>query len=106
MLRVTLLLAGFHVGVGQAIGDKEETTIASNTPALLSQPLDRGWLKRAAASTSAEPLHVSSYRQAPLTRESLDQLLAHPQFRHLEPADFQIVKDAGAKRAIAATGGR
>ena len=31
MLRVTLLLAGFYVGVGHATGEKEETTIAANT---------------------------------------------------------------------------
>src|SRR5204862_4638705 len=30
MLRVTLLLAGFHVGVGHATGEKEETTLAAN----------------------------------------------------------------------------
>jgi len=30
ILRVTLLLAGFFVGVGHATGEKEETTIAAN----------------------------------------------------------------------------
>src|ERR1700759_225602 len=35
MLRVTLLLAGFFVGVGHATGEKEETTIAANQLSLL-----------------------------------------------------------------------
>src|SRR5262249_28343883 len=56
MLRVTLLLAGFFVGVGHATGEKEETTIAANTLELIEEPLDRRWLMRARRSTSAEPL--------------------------------------------------
>ena len=35
-VRVTLLLAGFFVGVGGATGEKDETTVAANTPALLA----------------------------------------------------------------------
>src|SRR5262249_17363709 len=46
MLRVTLLLAGFFVGVGRPSGEKEETTIAANTLDLLEEPLDRRWLQR------------------------------------------------------------
>src|SRR5205085_9733466 len=56
MLRVTLLLAGFFVGVGHATGEKEETTIAANALDLITEPLDRHWLQRARRSTSAEPL--------------------------------------------------
>ncbi len=37
ILRVTLLLAGFYVGVGHATGEKEETTIAANTLDLISR---------------------------------------------------------------------
>ena len=40
MLRVTLLLAGFFVGVGHATGEKEETTIAANTLDLINEPLN------------------------------------------------------------------
>ncbi|MBI3877320.1 MAG: methyltransferase [Verrucomicrobia bacterium] len=80
MLRVTLLLAGFFVGVGHATGEKEQTTIAANTLDLISEPLDRRWLKRARNSTSAEPLWKPVYRQAPLSVESWEKLLAHPQF--------------------------
>ena len=41
MLRVTLLLAGFFVGVGHATGEKEETTIAANARELIAEPLDQ-----------------------------------------------------------------
>ena len=81
LLRVTWLLAGFHVGVGHATGEKEETTLAANTLALLDEPLDRKWLERARRSTSAEPLHEPKYRQAPLTAETWERLQTHPQFQ-------------------------
>lgn len=80
IMRVTLLLAGFFVGVGHATGEKEETTLAANTLDLLSEPLDRRWLDRAGRSHSAEPLVESVYRIAPLTRVSWEKLQAHPQF--------------------------
>jgi tRNA U34 5-methylaminomethyl-2-thiouridine-forming methyltransferase MnmC len=80
MLRVTLLLAGFFVGVGHATGQKEETTIAANTPSLIAEPLDRRWLGRACRSTSAEPMRQPVYHQVPLSAESRDTLAAHPQF--------------------------
>jgi tRNA U34 5-methylaminomethyl-2-thiouridine-forming methyltransferase MnmC len=81
ILRVTLLLAGFHVGVGHATGEKEETTIAANTPALLTTLLDQRWLQRAHRSTSAEPLSEAVYRQAPLAPATWEKLRQHPQFR-------------------------
>jgi len=80
MLRVTLLLAGFYVGAGHATGQKEETTIAANSPSLLTAPLPRSWLDRARRSSSAEPMHEPVYRQAPLSEESWARLAAHPQF--------------------------
>ncbi len=81
LLRVTLLLAGFHVGAGHATGEKEETTLAANTPDLIKEPLGRRWLERAQRSHSAEPLHEPHYRQAPLSPASWEQLGRHPQFR-------------------------
>lgn len=81
MLRVSLLLAGFYVGVGHATGEKEETTIAANTLDLISEPLDKTWLQRARNSTSAEPMWTPVYRQAPLSRETWEKLRQHPQFR-------------------------
>jgi len=80
MLRVTLLLAGFFVGVGHATGEKEETTIAANTPDLIAEPLDGRWLERAQRSSSAEPMWEPVYRQARLSPATLDRLLKHPQF--------------------------
>lgn len=81
MLRVSLLLAGFYVGVGHATGEKEETTIAANTPDLITEPLDKKWLQRACNSTSAEPMWEPVYRQAPLAAETWEKLQKHPQFR-------------------------
>ena len=80
ILRVTLLLAGFFVGVGHATGEKEETTIAANALELISEPLDRRWLERARRSHSAEPMVEAVYRTAPLTAESFGKLQVHPQF--------------------------
>jgi len=80
MLRVTLLLAGFFVGAGRAIAEKEETTIAANDLSLIERPLGREWLKRAHNSTCAEPLSSPVYTRARLSAESWRKLQAHPQF--------------------------
>ncbi len=80
MLRVTLLLAGFYVGVGHATGEKEETTIAANVPELVAEPLNRRWLQRARRSSSAEPLWDPEYRQARLSAATWEALQQHPQF--------------------------
>lgn len=80
ILRVTLLLAGFYVGVGHATGEKEETTIAANTLSLVDEPLDRRWLDRALRSHSAEPLWTPRWQVSPLSLQSRDRLRRHPQF--------------------------
>lgn len=80
MLRVTLLLAGFFVGVGHATGEKEETTIAANTLELITEPLDTKWLQRAHRSGSAEPMWEPIYRQSRLSTETWEKLRLHPQF--------------------------
>ena len=80
ILRVTLLLAGFFVGVGHATGEKEETTIAANDLRLIAEPLDARWLARARRSHSAEPMVEPVYRIAPLSETSWQKLAAHPQF--------------------------
>ena len=82
ILRVTLLLAGFFVGVGHATGEKEETTIAANDLSLIAEPLGRRWLERARRSHSAEPLVEPVYRIAPLSAASWEKLSAHPQFQN------------------------
>lgn len=81
LLRVTLLLAGFFVGVGHATGEKEETTIAANSLGLIEAPLDQRWLARARRSSSAEPLWEPHYRQAKLSPASWGKLELHPQFQ-------------------------
>jgi hypothetical protein len=80
LLRVTLLLAGFFVGRGGATGEKEETTVAANTPALIERLLDPPWLERARRSSSAEPLRQPVYRQERLSADSWARLQRHPQF--------------------------
>lgn len=80
MLRVTLLLAGFYVGVGHATGEKEETTVASNSLSLINEPLNRIWLEKAKRSTSAEPMREALYRQLPISTENWEALQKHPQF--------------------------
>ena len=82
-VRVTLLLAGFHVGVGGATGEKDETTVATNTPDLLDAPLTRRWLeKKVYASTNAAPLRAASggYTRGPISEEDYARLQAHAQF--------------------------
>jgi len=83
MLRVTLLLAGFFVGVGHATGEKEETTIAANRLDLVEEPLGRRWLQRVRRSTSAEPLREPVYRQAKLSEETWERLEGHGQWREV-----------------------
>ena len=83
ILRVTLLLSGFFVGVGHATGEKEETTIAANDLSLIAEPLDRRWLDRARRSHSAEPMIEPVYRIAPLSADSWGRLRLHPQFKYL-----------------------
>jgi hypothetical protein len=85
MLRVSLLLAGFYVGVGHATGEKEETTLAANTLELVEEPLGARWLDRARHSTSAEPLWEAVYRQAPLSGPTWERLRGHPQFHGSRP---------------------
>jgi tRNA U34 5-methylaminomethyl-2-thiouridine-forming methyltransferase MnmC len=85
MLRVTLLLAGFFVGIGHATGEKEETTVASNRLEMVEEPLGRRWLQRVRRSTSAEPLHEPVYRQAKLDPETWDRLERHPQWANVGP---------------------
>jgi tRNA U34 5-methylaminomethyl-2-thiouridine-forming methyltransferase MnmC len=80
LIRATLLLAGWHVGVGHATGRKEETTIAANSLELIAEPLDARWLERAARSDSAEPLREPVHARAPLAPRTLAALRRQPQF--------------------------
>jgi tRNA U34 5-methylaminomethyl-2-thiouridine-forming methyltransferase MnmC len=83
-VRVTLLLAGFYVGIGHATGEKDQTTIAANDPSLLERPLGVAWLeKKVYASTNAAPLRAQASLQAqtPISESDYAMLQAHPQFR-------------------------
>ena len=81
-VRVTLLLAGFHVGIGPSTGEKDETTVAANTPALLERPLSRSWLEgKVYASTNAAPLRAGTPgARGPIGEEDFSRLRAHAQF--------------------------
>jgi tRNA U34 5-methylaminomethyl-2-thiouridine-forming methyltransferase MnmC len=80
-IRAALLLAGFHVGRGPAIGVKEETTLAATHPEDLKDPLPPEWLGKAQRSHSGRPLEDNTFRQAPLSPGQLRLLCDHPQFR-------------------------
>ena len=72
--RVTLLLAGFWVGTGATAAVKE-TTVASDGPAALAEPLGRRWLERWSRSSARTPHGVGG-----LTPEIEQAVLGHPQF--------------------------
>ncbi|MFT4690509.1 MAG: tRNA U34 5-methylaminomethyl-2-thiouridine-forming methyltransferase MnmC [Limisphaerales bacterium] len=79
VIRTALLLAGFYVGRGVGIGVKEETTQAATRMELLAEPLGRDWFGRAQRSHAAEPFEIT-FRQAPLSKRSLERFRKHPQF--------------------------
>lgn len=78
-VRVTLLLAGFYVGVGPASGEKDQTTLAATHPDLIDTPLDARWLERVRRSTKGAPLQ-EGIPGGPISPEDWEALLAHPQF--------------------------
>lgn len=80
-VRVTLLLAGFYVGVGLEVGQKAETTVASNQLELLRRPLGQDWLKRIRQSTNSAPMRGQTYSKAPMTPDEYARLQDLPQFR-------------------------
>lgn len=73
--RASMLLGGFFVGVGAAVGTKKETTVAATRKDQLAAPLDARWLERWRRSTARAP-HGEE-----LTAEMAAQIEAHPQFR-------------------------
>jgi len=78
-VRVTLLLAGFYVGIGPASGEKDQTTIASTHPELIDTPLAARWLERVHRSTKGAPLR-EGVPGGPISQDDWEELLAHPQF--------------------------
>ena len=79
-IRVTLLLGGFFVGHGSAVGEKNQTTVAANAFELLEAPLEVSWLDRVRFSTRSAPLR-SGGRPGPISPEDFQLLLEHPQFQ-------------------------
>jgi tRNA U34 5-methylaminomethyl-2-thiouridine-forming methyltransferase MnmC len=73
--RVSLLLAGFFVGVGLPVGAKRETTLASTRLEALETPLDRRFLERWRRSSAQAP-HGEA-----LPADLEARLAAHPQLR-------------------------
>ena len=71
--RVALLLAGFAVGVGDAIGAKAQTTMAAIDVADLARPLNRRWLDRLARPDAPLP--------ADAPRDAAARIAALPQFQ-------------------------
>lgn len=80
-VRVTLLFAGFFVGRGRGVGEKEETTVATNDFRLIERPLEPAWLDRVAASTDSAPLRAGDGAVAPIKADDFARLRVHPQFR-------------------------
>ena len=78
-VRVTWLLAGFYVGHGVFIGEKAETTVASNQLGLLDRPLEKNWLERVVLSRNSAPIQMP-YTQATISEAQLAELRNHPQF--------------------------
>lgn len=82
-VRVTLLLAGFFVGHGAAVGEKCETTMATNARELLPAPLGRDWLDRVRRSSASAPLRGNSRGPLAISVEDFGALQRHAQFTHL-----------------------
>lgn len=80
-VRSTWLLAGFYVGIGVSIGEKDQTTIASNDLGLLERPLSRDWLKQVQASQNSNPLREAGSSYGPMSVEDFERLCQHPQFQ-------------------------
>jgi queuine tRNA-ribosyltransferase len=71
--RAAMLLAGWSVGIGDSIGEKNQTTVAALDTALLARPLDRAWLRR--LSLPGAPLPADAPEDAPAV------IAAHSQFK-------------------------
>lgn len=80
-VRVTLLLAGFFVGIGAATGEKEETTVAANELDLLARPLPAAWLEKVRRSTHSAPRGTLDSASGRISASDFARLEAHPQFR-------------------------
>ena len=71
--RLALLLAGWAVGAGDAIGDKAQTTAAAVAVSDLARPLDRAWLARLSRPDVPLPSDAPS--------DAIARARSSPQFR-------------------------
>jgi queuine tRNA-ribosyltransferase len=72
-VRVAMLLAGWAVGIGDAIGDKRQTTAAAVAVEDLARPLPAAWLKRLHQPGAPMPLDAPA--------DVVARVSAAPQFR-------------------------
>jgi hypothetical protein len=79
-VRVAMLCAGFFVGVGGEVGEKEETTVAATHPGLVESLLDDVWLKKVMNSTNAEPITQIPHNRSFVQQSTWSKLIQHPQF--------------------------
>lgn len=79
-VRVTLMLAGFQVGVGRSIENKAETTVASSRLGLLKQPLTKKFLERVRISGNSAPMRDPVYSLLPISPADMQVLESNPQF--------------------------
>lgn len=79
-VRATLLLAGFFVGRGWGIAEKDETTIAASALSLLERPLGEEWLRRLRRSTNGAPLRPGRAGVESMRVEDFETISRHSQF--------------------------
>lgn len=79
-VRVSLLLAGFYVGAGRAVGEKDETTLAATSLDMLERPLRRDWFKRVKVSRNGAAIRGLDSSDCPIGEADWAALQAHPQF--------------------------
>lgn len=70
--RSALLLAGFFVGYGEALGGNKRATVAASDPEWLREPLGLDFLDRLSRSTAPLPADAPT--------DALERLRQHPQF--------------------------
>lgn len=80
-VRCTWLLAGFYVGIGVGIGEKDQTTLASNDLSLLERPLSLDWLMLVPTSQNANILRETGAIYGPIDVADFEKLRPHPQFQ-------------------------
>ncbi|MBC7660335.1 MAG: methyltransferase [Chitinophagaceae bacterium] len=80
-VRVTWLMAGFYVGVGQGVGKKMETTVASNHLEMLKEPLSSNWLFKRQTSQSSAPLRDAQHQAQTISLADFENLSSQPQFQ-------------------------